>query len=121
MYVPFQDALLLPIDFNAGTYKVGSITLPQIDALAARGKDGKIWLSLTNLDPNNAVDFAGGVQGVSASSAEGEVLTADQVDTVNSFDAPSAVAPKAVRFQASGGTLVVKLPPRSVTVVRLEP
>ena len=46
---------------------------------------------------------------------------ADQVDTVNSFDAPSAVAPKAVRFQASGGTLVVKLPPRSVTVVRLEP
>ena len=121
MYVPFQDATLLPIDYNAGTYKVGSIALPQIDALAAKGKDGKIWLSLINLDPNNAIDFAGGVQGVSVTSAVGEVLTADRVDTVNSFDAPSAVAPRAVRFQASRGTLVVKLPPRSVTVVRLEP
>ena len=121
MYVPFQDATLLPVDYNAGVYKVGSITLPQIDVLAAKGKDGKIWLSLTNLDPNNAIDFVGGVQGVQAASAVGDVLTAERVDTVNSFDAPSAVVSKPVRFQSSGGALVLKLPPRSVTVVRLEP
>ena len=78
-------------------------------------------LSLINLDPNNTVDFAGGVQGVSATSAVGEVLTAERVDSINSFETPSVVAPKPVRFKASGGTLILKLPPKSVTVVRLEP
>ncbi|UVO53704.1 alpha-N-arabinofuranosidase [Sphingomonas sp. SUN039] len=121
MYVPFQDATLLPVSYNTGEYKLGTITLPQVDAIAARGRDGKIWLSLVNLDPNNAVDFAGGVQGLSATTAVGEVLTAERVDTVNSFDKPAAVAPRPVSFKASTGSLVLKLPPRSVTVVRLEP
>ena len=121
MYVPFQDATLLPIAYNPGEYKVGTTVLPQIDVIAGRGKDGKVWLSLTNLDANNAVDFSGGVQGVPATAAVGEVLTAERVDTVNSFSAPSAVTPKPVSFKATGGNLVLKLPPKSVTVVRLEP
>ena len=121
MYVPFQNATLLPITYNPGEYKVGTVTLPQIDVIAAKAKDGKVWLSLINLDASNPVDFSGGVQGVSATSAVGEVLTAERVDTVNSFDAPSAVMPKPVSFKASGGNLVLKLPPKSVTVVRLEP
>ena len=53
LYVPFQDATYLPVTFNAGEYKVGTITLPKVDALAARGKDGKVWLSLVNLDANS--------------------------------------------------------------------
>ncbi len=46
MYVPFQDAALLPVTFNAGEYKFGAITLPKVDAIAARAKDGKVWLSI---------------------------------------------------------------------------
>ena len=121
MYVPFQDATILPVSFNPGEYKVGTITLPQIDAIAAKGKDGKVWLSLINLDPNKAVEFTGGIQGVSAISAIGEVLSADRIDSINSFDSPSAVMPKPVSFRATGGMLVLKLPPKSVTVVRLDP
>ncbi len=56
MYVPFQDATLLPVTFNAGQYKFDTITLPQVDAIAARGKDGKVWLSLINLDPNTVTE-----------------------------------------------------------------
>jgi alpha-L-arabinofuranosidase len=121
MYVPFQDATLLPITFGAGEYKFGNITLPKVDAVAARDKDGKVWLSLANLDPNNATEVTASLPGMEAKSAVGEVLTADRLDSINSFDAPYNVAPKAVSFSANGGALKFQLPPHSVTVVRLEP
>ena len=121
MYVPFQDATFLPLTYAPGEYKVGDTILPQVDAIAARGQDGKVWLSLINLDPNHPAEFTVSGAGLAANSAVGEVLTAERIDTVNSFEQSSAVAPKPVRYAASGGKLVLQLPAKSVTVVRLEP
>ena len=118
LYLPFQDATLLPLSYAAGEYKVDKITLPKVDAIAARGKDGKIWLALTNLDPNQPADVPATV---SAGSAVGEVLSAERIDAVNSFDAPQTVKLKPFSAKASGGKLVLHLPPHSVTVVHLEP
>ena len=36
MYVPFQDATFVPVTFDAGTYTQGDITLPRVDAIAAK-------------------------------------------------------------------------------------
>jgi len=36
MYVPFQDATFVPITFQSGTYIAGDITLPRVDAIAAK-------------------------------------------------------------------------------------
>jgi alpha-L-arabinofuranosidase len=119
MFVPFQDAQLLPLTLPAATYVVGKIALPQVDGIAARGKDGAVWLALTNLDADKAVEFEVKLAGVVAKSARGEVLTAEKVDAVNSFDRPDAVAAVPVTFAAKAGKLVVKLPAKSVTVVRL--
>ena len=121
MYVPFQDATFLPTTFDGGQYKFDAITLPRVDALAARGKDGKIWLALINLDPNATTDVNASVPGVATGSAVGEVLTAAAFNTVNTFEVPDAVAPKPFSARASGGSLVLHLPPHSVTVVHLEP
>jgi alpha-N-arabinofuranosidase len=121
MYVPFQDAQSIPITLEAGEYKFDNIALPQVDAIAGRAKDNQIWVALTNLDPQNAVDIATSVQGISAKTAAGEVLTAERVDTINTFAAPGAVALKPFSAQAASGKLVIHLPPKSVTVVRLEP
>lgn len=121
MYVPFQGATFLPVDFNTGQYKFGNIALPRVDAIAARGKDGKVWLSLSNLDPNNPAEITANVAGVTARSAVGEVLTAERVDAVNTFEAPRNVAPRPYSATATGGRLTLRLPPKSVTVVRLEP
>lgn len=119
MYVPFQDAQFIPLTFDAGVYTVDKLTLPKVDAIAARGKDGKIWLSLTNLDANNAVEVPVNVPGVKAKAAKGEVLTAKRFDVINTFDKPKEVTPKAVKFKAADGKLVISLPPHSVTVVQL--
>ena len=121
MYVPFQDAQYLPIAFVAGEYKFGDISLPQVDAIAARAKDGRIWLALTNLDPNRVADISTSIQGGSARSAVGEVLSAVRVDSINTFDVPGAVVPKPISAKVAGGKVLLHLPARSVTVVSLEP
>ncbi|MBU6299605.1 MAG: alpha-N-arabinofuranosidase, partial [Alphaproteobacteria bacterium] len=118
MYVPFQDAVFLPVAYDAGTYTEGDVTLPRIDAIAAKTKDGKIVVSLTNLDPDRPADFAVAVPG--ATAAHGEVLTAPKVNSVNTFAAPGTVVPKPVSAEVADGKLSVALPPASVTVLTLQ-
>jgi alpha-N-arabinofuranosidase len=119
MYVPFQDATFIPVTFNAGTYTNGDITLPRVDAIAAKDTSGKLWLELTNVDPNNAVEIEVSVTGINANSATGETLTASKVDSVNTFDAPNAVKPKSMSAKAQNGKLTIKLDPKSVTVLSI--
>ena len=59
MYVPFQDATFVPVTFDAGTYTHGDITLPRVDAIAAKDASGTLWLAFTNLDPNQAAEHLG--------------------------------------------------------------
>src|SRR4030095_1004107 len=94
MYVPFQDATFIPVKFNAGTYTNSGITLPRVDAIAAKDATGKLWLELTNVDPNEFVEIEVNIPGINADTATGETLTASMVDSVNTFDAPNTVTPK---------------------------
>ena len=120
MYVPFQDATLVPVTFDAGTYRNGNIALPRLDAIAARGASGKLWLEITNLDPEQPVEIEAELTGIQVKSAAGEMLTAPKVDSVNSFEAPNAVVPKPVSAKVQDGKLALKLEPKSVTVVALK-
>jgi alpha-N-arabinofuranosidase len=120
MYVPFQDATVLPVTYDAGSYVEGHVTLPRLDAIAARGKDGKIYVSLTNLDPKTPLEVDLAAMGLKARAATGETLTAPKIDGMNDFDHPDTVKPSPVKAMLSDGKLMLKLAPESVTVVELE-
>jgi alpha-N-arabinofuranosidase len=120
MYVPFQDATFVPVKFDAGWYTYEDVALPRVDAIAAKDKNGKLWLALTNLDPNQPAEVDASVSGISAKSVSGETLTAPKVDSVNSFEAPNTVVPKPYSAKAQGGKLSLTLEPKSVTVVSVE-
>ncbi len=120
MYVPFQDAAFVPVTFNAGTYMNGNVMLPRVDAIAAKDKAGKLWLEITNVDPNQSVEIEVALTGMTAKSAAGETLTAPRVDSVNSFDTPNMVVPKPISAKAQGGKLSLRLEPKSVTVISVE-
>src|SRR3974390_896679 len=83
MYVPFQDSMFVPIVFAPGTYVHGNISLPRVDAIAAKGKEGRLWVEVTNLDPNEGVEIELNVIGITAKSASGETLTGPKVDSIN--------------------------------------
>ena len=120
MYIPFQDATFIPVTFNAGSYTHAGMTLPRVDAIAAKGKDEKLWVAITNLDANRTAEIDLKSVGASVRSATGETLTAPKVDSINTFDNPKAVEPKPISAQAQGGKLALRVPARSVTVVSVD-
>jgi alpha-N-arabinofuranosidase len=120
MYLPFQDATFVPVTFNAGTYTHDNVTLPGVDAIAAKDKAGKLWLEITNVDPNQSVEVEVSLDGVTAKSASGETLTAPKVDSINTFAAPNVVVPKPITARVQSGKLILNLEPKSVSVVSVE-
>jgi alpha-N-arabinofuranosidase len=120
MYVPFQNATFIPVAFEAGSYTHGGISLPRVDAIAAKGADGKLLLEITNLDPETAVAIDADLLGIKAKSAKAETLTAPTVDSINTFAFPNTVAPKPAAVEVHGGKLSLTIEPRSVTVVSIE-
>jgi len=120
MYVPFQDATFVPVTFNPGTYAHDNMALPRVDALAAKDNAGKLWLEVTNVDPNRLVEIEVGLAGTAAKSAAGETLTAPKVDSVNTFESPNTAVPKPVSAKVQGGKVALKLEPKSVTVISVE-
>lgn len=116
MYVPFQGATLAPAAFDAGTYALGDISVPGVDAAAARDSEGTLWLSLVNVNPTQPATLTVRVAG-SPGSAVGRILTAPDVDSHNSFDRPNDVRPAAFSGRVVDGQLTFDLPPKSVAVV----
>jgi alpha-N-arabinofuranosidase len=120
MYVPFQDATFVPVTFDAGTYTHGSVTLPRLDAIAAKDAAGTLWLALTNLDPRESVEIGATLKSLSPTMATGQTLTAPKVDSVNTFEAPETIAPQPIEAKVEGGKVSLTLAPKSVTVISVE-
>jgi len=120
LYLPMQDATLVPVQFDPGTYHHGNITLPAVDAVAMRDTAGRLWLSLVNLDPREAKSVAIDVSGLNVTRAAGEVLTASNVNSINTFENPDAVEPRPISGSVRGGNATIELPPRSVAMIALD-
>jgi len=121
MYVPFQDATFIPVAFDAGAYTHGGISLPRIDAIAAKDRDGKLLVEITNLDAENPITIDADLTGITAKSASAETLTGAAVNSINTFASPNTVVPKPAAVKIQDGKLSLTVAPRSVTIVSIEP
>jgi alpha-N-arabinofuranosidase len=120
LYLPFQDATLVPVEFDPGTYHHGDITLPGIDAVAVKATDGKLYLSLVNLDPAAEATVRVTLPEGRFGKASGQVLTAPNVNSVNTFEQPNTVTPRPIAGKVSGGVVTIELPAKSVAMIALE-
>jgi len=115
MHIPFQDANYVPVKLAGNpVYGEKDNNVPKISASAARAKDGKLWLTLVNVDPvkSETIDL-----GNQFKTLKGQILTADKMDAHNTFKQPKNVVPKRFKVKASKGKLIFDLPPKSVIVV----
>ncbi len=120
MYQVHQDATFLPIDIKTDNSTLGNDSLPTVTASASRDTQGRVHVSLVNLDPKSAAAVEARVDGAAFASVSGRVLTAPAMDTHNTFDAPNRVQPAAFSGATlQGSSLKVQLPPRSVVVLAL--
>jgi alpha-N-arabinofuranosidase len=116
LYQPFQGAIPFPATVEGSRYRFGDTDLPMVDATAARGTDGKLYLALVNLDPRRPARVTTALSG----NARGRILTGPAMDTHNTFDAPDTIRPLPYAGRREGGHVAFDLPPRSVAVVAVE-
>ena len=122
MYKVHQDATYLPFEISCQQVSVrDKRTLPLISATASKNKDGKIHISLSNVDEDNEQEVIVNLPGIQATKAAGEMLTSAQVTDYNSFENPDKV--KLVPFKEvkiNKGILKIKLPAKSIVTVELQ-
>ena len=120
MYKVHQDGTFLPTDVTSSQYAASGYAVPAVSASASRGKDGKLHLSLVNLDPNRSASVTCTVSGSTVGAPSGRVLTAPQMQAHNTFEAPGAVTPTGFTdFSVAGSVLTLRLPAKSLVVLDL--
>ena len=113
MYQPFMGATPYAAAVSGPEYRNGDKHMPMVDVSAARGKDGKLVLSIVNTNPDHAVQVVTNLTG----TAQGRILTAFAMDAHNSFDQPNLVHPVPFHGSTEGGKLSFDMPAKSVAVV----
>jgi alpha-N-arabinofuranosidase len=116
MYQAFMQATPYPVVVSGPQYSHASTSLPMVDVAAARGKDGKLVLSIINTDPNHAVQVVTNLTG----TAHGRILTAFSMDAHNTFDAPNLVHPLAFSSSTEAGKMSFDMPAKAVAVVSVD-
>jgi len=120
MYTVHHGATMLPLDLESDDYELEGKSIPALNASASRDQDGRIHITLCNVDPSREASVTCRLQGADVSRVAGRVLTADTITAHNTFEQPDKVRP--VSFDGArlnGKTLSITLPPKSVTVLEL--
>ncbi|MCR4764911.1 MAG: alpha-N-arabinofuranosidase [Bacteroidaceae bacterium] len=123
MYNVHQDATYLPLDIQTATKEVSPSfgPLPMVSGTASRDQQGKVHISLTNVDLQNAQEVSITLQGMNAKKAVGEILTSGNISDHNTFDAPNQVKPIAFNGATiSGNVLKIKLPAKSIVTLEIQ-
>jgi alpha-N-arabinofuranosidase len=117
MYKVHHDAVKLPVYVESDSCS-GSI--PAVSASASEDDDGKIHVSMTNIDLKNEQTVRLEFKGISPKPAGGQIITSENMGDHNTFDHGDKV--KIQEFnnaRAEGGRITVNLPPKSVVTLRL--
>jgi len=123
MYNVHQNATLLPSNLTCEQYKLGNDQIPAISSSSSVDKNGKIHVTLSNLNPNKEIKLEINLSGKGFTKiTSGTILTAVAVNTVNTFEKPETIVPVAFKNakKLSGNKLEVSIPGKSLVVLELE-
>jgi alpha-L-arabinofuranosidase len=120
MFRVHQNARLLNMDLKCEDYIFGEHRIPAISASASVDADGRVHISLANVNPSKAVQVNCPVIGGIYKKVNAEILTADKMNSYNSFEEPDRVHPVAFNgFSYKEGILNIIMPAKSVVVLEL--
>lgn len=122
MYVPHQDAKLLPLNVATPVIKARDGRDVPVVSATASVKNGVTTISLVNTDLNEEAKVTVDLAGVSAKKVSGEILTAASMNDYNDFGQPEKVTLKSFDkgWQVNGGKMTVTLPAKSIVTLSLK-
>ena len=121
MYRVHQGATLIPTDVNAPEYRLDQTTVPSLHISASRDNEGRLHVSIVNLDPNRGAEIATTIDGAAVKSVTGEVLTAGAMNAMNTFENREVVKPSPFSaLKLNGAQLNLTVPAKSVVMLELK-
>lgn len=120
MYKVHQNATLIPITVTCRDYKNGNEAIPSINASASKDANGKIHITIANLDPNTESPLTIDLGTIKGVTINGTVLTASEMNSFNDFGVSEKVKPqKFTQFKLNGTQLHVVMPSKSVVSIEI--
>ena len=123
MYKVHGDATLLSSNLVTEKYTFGNESVPAVSQTVSRDANGRIHISLSNVNPGKEVTVAVTMVGTTFKKVnKGEILTAPKYHAINTFDQPHSI--KTTDFQGykmiNANTLEVTLPALSAVTLQVE-
>jgi alpha-N-arabinofuranosidase len=121
MYSVHQNAQLLPTELENADYSYNEDKIPQISLSSSLDSDGRIHISICNLDPNKSAELDLELIGSGKTKVTGTILTSDQMNAKNTFDSLNTVT-EAVYDGAciDNNHITAVIPAKSVVVLEIE-
>ncbi len=120
MYRVHQGATSIPVELSAPEYKLGDASVPSLSVSASRDAEGRVHVSVVNLDANRSAEITATLSGGAFKTVTGEVLTAPAVNAMNTFERPNTLKPEPFKnYKLAGSQISVNVPSKSVVVLEL--
>jgi len=122
MYKVHQEATLLPVSVNTGTYTYGDESLPLLNVSASQDTSGHVHISICNLDPNHSEKITCNLNGLEHfTTATGQIVTAESMNDHNTFEEPNRVGIAAFDgIELHGNQVSFTIPSKSVLTVKIQ-
>lgn len=121
MYSVHQDAVLTPVNLQSESCSNGNDSIPALSVSASRDKEGRIHISLANLQPTKAENLRCELKGTNGSKVTGEIITAATMNAYNDFGKLEAVNIKPFAgAELRNGILTVSLPAKSIVTLEVK-
>jgi len=121
MYKVHQDATNLPVELITPNYSLGTKSVPALSVSASRDAQGAIHISIVNMDPKNEIETSCKLNGSIGKTVSGQLLTANDITTYNSFEKPNQVVLATFKGATlKDGVLSLKMPSKSVVTVEIK-
>jgi len=121
MYKVHQGATLLPTELRCNDYAFDGEKIPSLNASASKDSEGKIHITICNLDPDKPALLDCELKGAKGKRVTGQVLTNDDINAHNTFENPEVVKPQPYNNATiKDSKLFVALPAKSVVLLEVE-
>ncbi|WP_068675094.1 alpha-N-arabinofuranosidase [Oceanobacillus sp. Castelsardo] len=121
MYKVHQDAEKIALNIDTNTIQKNGQSYPHISASASK-KDDTVHISLCNLDKEQSASLSVDLRGMEVNKVNGRILTANEMNAINTFENPENVSPtEFTEYKQVGNHLNIELPSKSIVVLSIKP
>ena len=121
MFKVHQNALWVRTSVKSQEYIFGKDHISAVNASASIDDQGKLHMTVCNIDPKSRQRIICKFIKYSAASVSGKILTANEMNAHNTFDAPDGVHPSDFSGAAvTSSGLEVVLPPMSLVALEID-